>query len=59
VACRYGLDIAVESCMPNLMLESYLNMAELRLLQGENFEAIAYWWEVRSAARILLAWGWD
>ena len=45
-AARYGLDIAVESCMPFLMLEAYLNMAELRMLQGENFQAISFWWEV-------------
>jgi len=47
-AARYGLDIAVESCMPFLMLEAYLNMAELRMLQGENFQAISFWWEVSS-----------
>ena len=38
--------------MPSLMLEAYLNMAELRLLQGDSFEAIAYWWEVRGLAEV-------
>jgi hypothetical protein len=44
---RYGLEVGTESCVPGVLLEAYLNNAELRLLQGDAFEAIAYWWEVR------------
>lgn len=39
--------MGTESCVPGVLLEAYLNNAELRLLQGDAFEAIAYWWEVR------------
>lgn len=50
--CRYGLEVGTESCVPGVLLEAYLNNAELRLLQGDAFEAIAYWWEVRAKGSI-------
>lgn len=31
---RFALDISVESCLPLLLIESHLNMAELYILQG-------------------------
>lgn len=43
----FALNTSIECSLPMHMLESYLNMAELKLLLGENFEAVAFWWEAR------------
>jgi hypothetical protein len=46
-AVTYSLQINSEELLPIGLLESYLSMAELKLIQDEPFEAIAYWWEAR------------
>lgn len=43
----FSLDISVECCQPLLLIDNYLNMAELRILEGEPMAGIAFWCEAR------------
>ena len=46
-AMMHALDTANRVAAPMLLLEAYLNMAELRKLQQDDFAARAFWWEAR------------
>jgi len=46
-AARCALSIAAVVCEPLLLLESYLNVAEVRLVRRDRLGAIAHWWEAR------------
>lgn len=43
-----SLVLCRESFIPMVLLEAYLNASELRILQGESFESIAFWLEARN-----------
>lgn len=46
-AARCALSLAALVCEPLLLLETYLNVAEARLLHRDRMGAIAHWWEAR------------
>jgi|MDSY01.1.fsa_nt_gb tetratricopeptide (TPR) repeat protein len=46
-ASVFALNIAVDTCMPLVLIEAYLNMAELHLMKNGSFEAKPFWWEAR------------
>mmetsp|Transcript_19400 Transcript_19400/g.62241 ORF Transcript_19400/g.62241 Transcript_19400/m.62241 type:complete len:1616 (-) Transcript_19400:180-5027(-) len=46
-AARCALSIAAVACEPLLLLETYLNVAEMRLVRRDRLGAIAHWWEAR------------
>lgn len=50
-----ALDICLESCLPFALMESYLNLAELNILQGNNLDALAFWWETKELFLYLFA----
>ena len=47
LAARHALDIAAVMDEPLLLLEAYLNIAELRHVRNDPLSAIAHWWEAR------------
>jgi len=56
-AARCALSIAAVSCELFLLLETYLNVAELRLIKRDRLGAIAHWWEARELFLRLLVSG--
>lgn len=46
-AARCALSLAALACEPILLLETYLNVAEVHLVRRDRHAAIAHWWEAR------------
>ena len=46
-AATCALNIAFDLGIPLLLIESYINLAELHLLKNTHFEATPFWWEAR------------
>jgi len=47
VAAHHALELAAVISEPLLLLDAYLNVAELRYIQDDPLSAIAHWWEAR------------
>eukprot|EP01034_Spumella_vulgaris_P021757 gene21757-27813_t len=44
---QFALEISLESCLPLVIIEAYVNLAELYVLQENRQDGLAYWWEAR------------